>query len=187
MADLTRHLETYLGPIEAGWSKDYDARPMPFQVVRFAEKKDLGAMVYCTLGLSASALPSPTSSMLIRHELIMLEPPGAQLGIPNTLQQLGLEAMKAQQAFLRGDVIGPRGTLWPQSAMEALYVSVPVYFPEAFASCGAVVLAWLFPITASEANYVRDRGFRAFEALLLEHDPNLVDIHRPSVVRDAMH
>lgn len=44
-----------------------------------------------------------------------------------------------------------------------------------------VVVLWLVPITASEARFVRRRGFEAFEALLQQREVNVADPARASV------
>ena len=71
--------------------------------------------------------------------------------------------------------------------MEALYVGIPVYLPEAFATFkredgDTSVVAWLVPISAAEARFVDRRGWEAFEDELVKHDPDLSDPHRPSIV-----
>jgi hypothetical protein len=57
--------------------------------------------------------------------------------------------------------------------------------PRAFHVCRpeegeSIVFAWLVPITANEASFVRSRGWSAFEKKLEEHDPDLLDMPRPS-------
>lgn len=89
------------------------------------------------------------------------------------------------RALLRGDVIGPGGPLVHSPAMEALYVGMPVYLPEEFATYSSddssVVIAWLIPISRAEANYVTRKGWKAFEDRLAADDPNLMDVHRLSL------
>jgi hypothetical protein len=40
------------------------------------------------------------------------------------------------------------------------------------------IIAWLVPIGASEAAYVRERGLTAFEEELARQDPELLDLNR---------
>jgi hypothetical protein len=182
-AALIDHLEQHLGSITDGWSKDHAGEQGTFQIVRFVSDKNPG-VVYSTLGLSNYPLPSRQTGKLIRHELVMVTPHAeAPRGIPGLLQQVGDERRRSGQAFLRGDVIGPQGKLWPDAMMEALYVSIPVFLPDSFASCatasiGSVVFAWLVPITANEAAYIRDHGWNEFEDRLVEQEVDLVNIHR---------
>jgi hypothetical protein len=109
---------------------------------------------------------------MILHERLAEGP------VPSLLQQVGLEVLSSGEAVLRGDVIGPRGPLFAMSNMEALYAAVPVYLPDSFAQVEDVVLIWLVPISRSEAKFVAERGWPAFEERLSDVDPNLTDVDR---------
>ena len=184
MSNIVLHLESHLGRIEKGWSKDETGKPMRFQVAKFVNGTLPGCSKYCTVGLSHFELASSVSGKIIRQEILFLSK--AELGdrnIPGILQQVGDEALNRARAYLRGDVIGPRGPLIDGSQMEALYVAMPVYFPESFYSCQSdeavsIVIAWLVPISSREAGYIRNQGWDAFENKLLEYDPDLVDLNR---------
>ena len=69
--------------------------------------------------------------------------------------------------------------------MEALYVAHPTYFPDEFGECSsgghAMRILWLVPISRPEAQYVRDRGWSAFEDQLVERQPDLTDLLRPTM------
>jgi hypothetical protein len=180
---LVDHFERVLGPIHTGWSVDPDGAPMPFQIVRFAGGADADSVGYSTLGLSRYPLSSPTSGREIRQELLMLAPDSLSPDrVVSLLLQVGSTALRARRALLRGDVIGPAGALVPQSSLTALYVTMPVYFPDAFATFtdedGDVVIAWLVPISTREADFVSRRGWDAFEDKLVDQDPDLVDFTR---------
>ena len=66
--------------------------------------------------------------------------------------------------------------------MEALYSAIPVYLPDDFAQFDDVVLVWLVPISRAEAAFVTANGWSAFEDLLSETDPDLVDVDRKSLL-----
>jgi hypothetical protein len=183
---LVAHLEQYAGRIRDGWTKDADGQPVPFQVVLLDNSARPECTTYATLGLSNIALQSPRSDKKIRHELLMLSHfAETKWAVPGILQQVGLAALEHDRAYLRGDVLGPRGPICAESSMEALYVSAPSYFPDEFATCetavGTVVLAWLIPIGANEAAYVRSHGWNAFEDRLVEEDPDVLDLRRPEL------
>jgi hypothetical protein len=187
MKDLIEHLESHLGPIQVGW-KDSDGTVWPFHVLRFSGGPLANAVTYSTLGLSDTPLPSPVSPKQVRHELLfMARPAFGDRNIPALLHQVGTEALGRGRPYLRGDVIGPRGTLMPGTAMEALYVSLPVYLPDSFATYRspagvACVLAWLVPITRDEAAFVKTGGWDAFEDQLVRVDPDLLNLSRGSIV-----
>lgn len=180
---LVEHFERVLGPIHTGWSADPDGAEMPFQVVRFAGGSDADSVGYATLGLSRHPLSSVTSGRLIRQELLMLAPEAlAPDRVVSLLLQVGSMALGTGRALLRGNVIGPAGALVPGSDLTALYVTMPVYFPDEFATFrsddGDVVVAWLVPITTHEADFVARYGWDSFEDKLADQDPDLVDFQR---------
>ncbi|MBO0745953.1 MAG: suppressor of fused domain protein [Candidatus Dormibacteraeota bacterium] len=182
---LVDHLERYLGEIEGGWSVDKDGHDMPFQVVRFPRGSGSGTVSFATLGLSRYPQPS-YSGKEIRQELLMIVPDRLRDGpVPGLLQQIGMEVLAAARPLLRGEVIGPRGSLVAGSPMEAVYAAIPVYFPDDFAVYEGddepIVIAWLVPISAREASYVKQYGWEAFEQHLAETDPDLTDVFRPSL------
>ncbi|MCP2327024.1 hypothetical protein HDA40_005531 [Hamadaea flava] len=183
---LVSHLENHLGLIKVGWNADADDTPMPFQVVRYVGSV-AGGIAFSTLGLSRRELLSDISGRRFRQELLMIAPHEAADYVPALLQQVGLEAISGDRAFLRGRVLGPRGRLVPDTAMEALYTAMPVYLPEEFAdtvddSGNEILIPWLVPITHAEAHLVFEEGWRKFEDKLADEDPDLVQWSRPSMV-----
>lgn len=177
---LPSHLEAYLGEIDAGWQGSSSAN-VPFQVARFSKGSDEDSVSFASLGLSDHLLRG--KSRQIRQELFMIVPKSLREGpVPGIIQQVGAEALEKHQALLRGDVIGARGPIFRNSQMEALYVTLPVYFPDEFAvyeqDDKAIAIAWLVPISANEANYVHKHGWSKFEELMERKNPDLVDIHR---------
>ncbi len=184
---LIQHFERVLGLIEAGWSVDADGLRMPFQVARFPQGSGPGTVSFATLGLGRYPLPSLASGRAIRHELLLLAPESLKDGmLPSLIHQIGEETLQSGRPLLQGDVIGPRGPLVPGSQMEALYVTLPVYFPDEFATFEeeghTTVIAWLVPISASEAHYIVHHGWADFEDRLAEQDPDLTDFGRQPIL-----
>jgi hypothetical protein len=184
---LPQHLEKFLGTIQGGWSHDADGRKMPFNVVEFAGGPRPNTVTFSTLGLSKTPLRSRTTGKVIHHELVIVIPETMRNGpAPGILQQIGQDAIASEQALLRGDVIGPRGPLFSaDSHMEAFYASIPVYFPDGFATLRDddrdVVMVWLVPISRGEAQFVRAHGWNRFEDELVRADPNLIDLRRQTL------
>jgi hypothetical protein len=179
VAGLIDHLESYLGEIEVGRSKDADGRKLPFQVVRFSPDAFPGYVVFSTLGWSSTALASRRSGARIRHEFMTMVSERLREGpVPGLLQQVGLEALASKSALLRGNVVGPRGPLFAMSEMEARHAVIPVYLPDEFGQWDDVVIVWLVPISRSEAEFVSSRGWPLFEERLVDVDPDLTDVDR---------
>lgn len=190
MTSVFDHLETYAGEILQGWSRDENGDKLPFQVVQLSGGPHAGTATFATLGLSNFALASGKVGddlRYIRHELVMVVPSDAIPGnIGGILLQAGTEAIARNLAYLRGDVIGPKGALFEGYEPKALYASVPVYFPDGFASVqaegvGDVAIAWLIPLLDDEVAYVHSHGWSQFEDRLVEQDPDLVDYRRSCI------
>jgi Suppressor of fused protein (SUFU) len=181
---LPQHLEEFLGPIQGGWSQDADGRKVPFAVVDFAGGPRPGTATFSTLGLSKTPMHAQTEATHVYQELVIVVPRSLRVGpVPGILQEIGQEAIAKGEALLRGDVVGPRGPLFSDgSRMEAFYAAIPVCFPSEFATYREedrdVVMVWLIPIHAVEAEFVRQRGWSQFEDELRKADPDLIDIER---------
>lgn len=105
--------------------------------------------------------------------------------IPSLLQQLADESIHEGRVLLRGDIIGPRGLLDPNTSLEAMYVCAPVLQPDEFSICeerdGPIVITWLVPLFAEEARFARTHGWEALEELFVEHGPDLTDWRRKAL------
>ncbi|MCA0983385.1 suppressor of fused domain protein [Halobacillus yeomjeoni] len=186
MRDFIDFLEEHLGNVLYGWSTGCTGKKIPFQIAKYSDGPFQGTSTYTTIGLSDHLLKS-TNRKEIRQELVIVSYTNfGDENIPGILQQVGMFLLKDHQALLRGDVIGPYGSLFKDSKLEALYASIPVYFPESFEIYDGgdvpIVMIWLIPIMASEARFVRTDGWEAFENMLEEVDPDLVDYQRSSVL-----
>jgi hypothetical protein len=181
--NVPKHLESFCGLIVEGWTTDPDGKKMLCGVARFERGPAEGSVTFATLGLNLYPLRSATSAKLIRQELVMLARKGSIPGnLPALLHQVATVAVSRGRAYLRGEVIGPRNPLFTGTELTALYVAIPVYFPEEFNSVDGVVFAWLVPITTKEADFVSTEGWSKFEDILVRETPDLLDLHRPSVV-----
>lgn len=182
-------LEQHLGEIQYGFTHDENGDRLTFQIVKYGEGLPFeGAVTYTTLGLSNEVLHSRQSGKNIRQELVFVAPSNySDRNIPGILQRVASMAISSRHAWLRGDVIGPYGTMLVDSEMEGLYVAPPVYFPDDFATYTEengkqIVLAWLIPVTPSEIHFVNQNGWERFEDLLETTNPDLIDFNRKSIV-----
>lgn len=188
MSSIITHYEKYLGEILHGWRSGPDGGETAFDVVQFKGGPIAGTSTFATVGLSKFKLASRASAKVIRQELlIMAKTSYGTRSIPGLLQQVGGEMIARCAAYLRGEVISPRGRLFKGCNFEALYVTMPTYFPDPFASFEVEigetgVVAWLVPIARTEAEYVQLLGWDRFEDLLEQRDPDLLDFGRKSLV-----
>jgi hypothetical protein len=185
---LLDHIESFLGPTEGGW-KDPAGEVWPFQVVQFSGRPVPKTMTFCTLGLSEYPLKRVGDHAIIRLELMLVvHDVHGPMSIPALLHDLGVQAMSQEHAFFRGQVIGPRGPLFPGSELEALYVTAPMHLPDEFNDIETEdgdlgFIAWLLPIASSEADFIHSNGWDEFENLLVERQRDVFDVFRKPIVR----
>jgi hypothetical protein len=94
--------------------------------------------------------------------------------------------LESHKALVRGQVIGPAGPIMAGATVEAFYCSSPSAYPDELAefagSTPVTVFIWLIPITHEESHYVWERGWSAFDDLLVAHNPDVWDLERASIV-----
>lgn len=184
---LVQHIEKHLGVIQGGWSRDAFGVAQDYTVVRTASGPTLGTECMCTVGLGHHGLRSRVSTRVIHHELLMIFRSASGVrGRPAAIQDCARRARESGFAFLRGDIVRAPGRAIAGTRFDALYVSLPAYLPDSFASCiepgvGEIVFAWLVPVYESEARYVAQHGWEAFENILEENDPDLLDDDREPI------
>jgi len=185
--DIVEHVESYLGKIDQGWNAPPESKNR-FSVARFRNQPVEGMSTYVTLGLNHHVL-SMAEKREVRQELVFstFESVPSDEIVSFLLRFTDL-VLSRHEALLRGQVIGPGKPLFPGSAMNAIYVSMPVIFDEGFntfeGSSPPSVLVWLVPIFESEARYVQEHGWEAFEDILEKEDPDLWDLNRLPVIDD---
>jgi len=184
VTSIVEHLEGHLGRIERGWSAGSEEGAL--QVVRFADRPDPGVATYATLGLSRHVLALPRERE-VRQELVFAaydRVPADQ--VASFLLTFAEYVAGQHRALLRGDVVGPASPLVPGAAACAVYASLPVVYPDGFAtwrgSDPPTVLVWLLPLLKREAEWVKAHGWSAFEDRLESGDPDLFDLDRAGVV-----
>ena len=180
---LLRHLERHLGTMEGGISGA--ATGLPISIGLFEQLPLRGSVAYATLGLSHHHfVGAGRDGQDLRMELLAMLNAGPRARLfPALVVDVASEMLKSHRALVRGDVIGPRGPLWEDSRLEALYVTAPVYFDDSFAAVALgngtdCVIAWLVPISVREAAFVGTHGWRRFEQLLAAENPDLLDPDR---------
>ena len=187
--NLIDHLEAHCGTIEGGFSAEAEGTVPPVQVVQLPRGPVPGTAVLSTLGLSHHVMHSPDSGKKFRIELVMLyRASEGPRNLPGVIQQVVAEALRDHHGLSRGDVVGPWGPLREGASVEALYVTGALCFPESFMvykppedGTLPIVMAWLVPITALEAAFVRRLGGERFEAELDNQNPNLLNLERPPI------
>ncbi|WP_167517584.1 suppressor of fused domain protein [Micromonospora orduensis] len=190
MADLVEHLERFLGPIQGG-TPGGGSTPAGVQVIRFgADAPFTGVTTWATLGLSNHHLGQQGGGGLHQELLIHLPNARQPSNTAGVLFQVAGELIERGRGLARGEVIGPRGRVFPQTEMTALAATTPAYLPDSFAVCDTpaapTVLTWLVPLTQAEAQFAHVHGWPALEDIFVAQNPDLTDLGRMSVqLRDV--
>jgi len=181
--DILRHVEKWLGPMGPAQHKVHDSRVL---TARFPNKPVAGVDTQVTLGLSNQEL-TQASGRGIRQELVVSARSSYDPGkVASFLVTLAEWVSRRKRALQRGEVIGPQGPVIPGVKANAVYVAQPAHLPpelSVYQEDGwTVVIAWVLPIVAIEAAFVRSHGWRAFEERLETIDAELWDLDRAPLV-----
>lgn len=175
---VPEHLEYYLGRITHGIKSGNNNK---VNTVIFRNTPENKLTTYATLGLSKHCVNYKS-----RFELIFVSSSNEEeLNLANMLIWLADFIIEQHRPILCGEVIYLPETISPESAMDALYVSCPFYFPDDFqvleAEDNDVVFPLLIPVYKSEAKNISQNGWSKFEQFLVDNDiDNLWDLQRKS-------
>lgn len=188
MPVLIDHLERRFGRIEGGRSITDVPAGAPISVVRFIGGEIAGSVTYATVGLSNRPLRCRVSDRDLYIEIFACEYNGPESddSLPGWLEIIAGNLVGRKSALLRGDVVRLDGPLRPSSSMVAFYVTLPVYFDDAFKSVQVedgrrVAIAWLLPIGPTEIDFIERFGYGKFEEELGKVNPDLYDLNRPEI------
>ena len=187
---LSDHIEQYLGTIQCAWVKSDEGKEIPFHVLKCSGGQVDQATAFATIGLSNFPLMplAADQEQMIRHELLILTPTSfGNRNIPALLQQLGLDALKRNTGYVRGEVVEREGLLFKGAPFSAFYVAPPNILPDEFAVYTPdpghrIVFAWMVPITKAEAQFVRAHGWNKFEDALEAEGADMVDFDREPIM-----
>ncbi|MEU7926677.1 suppressor of fused domain protein [Micromonospora sp. NPDC049107] len=190
MPILIDHLERRLGQLTGGW-KGTARNGLPTVNVAYLTGGIFAATTgYATVGLSRVPLHRPGHDAHLFLEFIAAEHGPADVThsmFPRALEFVVSRCLDAREAVLRGNVIPLPKDIVGDSGFASLYAALPVYYDPDFKSVilengDAVAIVWLIPVTSGEAQFVADHGWERFEQILLQRDPDLMDMNRESIV-----
>lgn len=181
---FTEHLERFLPDsslaVIAPVRSEVEQRLPGFRVLRLAPGEPGKPWIYATSGAARSAAEGEDGA-----EYVLLSP-AADATIVEMLGALATVNADAPQGLGVGSIIA-LGRPWVASSWANHVLVLPPY-PlgtgfEVYEEEGRrTVVLWLVPILPVEAQYVRERGYEAFEQLIARHAVNVADPARRSVV-----
>ena len=190
-ARVATHLDHHLGRSSVVRNQEATEDWRPFRLVRYQDQPVPGSSTVVSVGLSEIVL-SLAPGVIGRQELAMSAYDAfVDARITELIQILaalvrGSEA--SERGWFPGTVLPFAGPVLDGLPFETLY-SADISYLDADARLVKATdpmtnLAWLVPIFGSEVAFISNRGFRAFEQLLMRSDPaiDLLDFTRQPVI-----
>jgi hypothetical protein len=104
----------------------------------------------------------------------------------NTLFTVADELVTRGLPVDAGSLLELPAPIVPRSFLRHLFAFEPLYHfqevPVIDTAAGPVQMLWLIPVTDKEAEFIEEHGPQAFDDLLAERDPDLLDLLRPSAI-----
>jgi hypothetical protein len=142
-------------------------------------------LTYATLGLSHHLLALREGRCVRQEFVLALHERFGQDSLAALLLHVAEDVLGRHRALLRGEVLPLGAPLVSQSAATDLYATLPVVFPDSFATFSdtspPTVFVWLVPIMREESRFIQAHGWSEFETLLEQSEVDLFDLARPSV------
>lgn len=181
---VREHYRRYLGQASSGYSATLSEHPSgAYDIVQYQDTPWEGAITLATCGMSELDLH------MFRQELVLVcyrqfLSSDLILSIAGVVEMVA----RTRHPLLQGQVLAPAPVepLTADTAMTGLYSSVPTYFPDEFQLVEGeglkIDVGWLIPVYSTEIRWIEQNGWRAFESLLEEKDPDVMDLARQAVV-----
>ncbi|HEV2785528.1 MAG TPA: suppressor of fused domain protein [Solirubrobacteraceae bacterium] len=179
---LERHFPDGSHAVIAPVRADVEDRLPAFRVWRIAPAEAGQPWIYATCGAAQSAPEGGVGA-----EYVLLSPEQAPV-LVEMLAALAKVNAEAEEGLGVGSVIA-LGRPWLQGSFANHLLVVPPYgFEPGFdvyddeEAGRRVVVLWLLPITAAEAQFARENGHEALEKLIEDSRANVAHPLRPSLV-----
>lgn len=180
---LRAHVAKYCGDFPARAFRD---EAMGVSVAAFADTPDAGLHTFLTVGVSGHVLSQRVSDRPLRVELLVcVDKKYATLPWQEVLLAVAKGLIESHVPPMRGEVLGPAGPLFPEASWShatALLCSEPAFYPVEFSEviCDGttIVFVELIPITSSEADWIRERGWSAFFDRVNRGEVDICDLAR---------
>jgi hypothetical protein len=175
--EVDGHLRLALGTPVRSTSARASGRRAPFRADTYADQPAEAAFTIVTVGLCET----------LRQELLVCAwNLWRSDAFYSTLFTVADELAATNHAVAPGMALELPAPIVPGSKMAHLFIYQPVYHLKELqpidTSSGPIPILWLIPITESEARLIDDSGWEAFDTLLLDRDPDLLDLQRDSIV-----
>lgn len=180
---ITEYLENYVGDIDYEWSLA-EQKYNNIRCVKIPNQPFENLTTYSTVGLSD--YPLQMNDRFVCQELLFsVYSSYSPKDVASFLLAFAEYLIDMKEGLLRGEVTGPNDPIFPFTAMNAVYASLPAFFEGDFhvleADSKAVVFVWLIPLYESEAQYIQKEGWEDFETLLESAECEFWNLNREAL------
>jgi hypothetical protein len=180
---VEKHYARFLGTPRTGYNVSLKAHPEgAYDILEYNGVPSEDVVALATFGFSAVPLH------MFRQELLVLCYERFASGdLVRSLAGIVETVAAGEHPLMQGEVLtlAPKGPIDERSSMVGFYSAVPSYFPDEFQLVDdndmSVDIGWLIPLYQSEVDWIGEHGWEAFEVLLLERDPDVLDLARPAL------
>lgn len=185
---VLQHFEKFLGAgIISSTAKDaISGEGLDINICLFKNKPVTNAFTLATIGLSNKVLHQPDKTP-VKHEIVFCaHRPFLSDELYARLFDVADEILSQEDSITIGQLFDFEEPLSGKTKMEAFVFYEPGYFDDGLFVYEdvdpAVIVAWAIPIHRKEMEFIEKNGPEAFDELLAEHDPDLMDLSRASIV-----
>lgn len=182
--ELIKHIEKYFGTLTEGESvSNENYGKLIF--LKFANRPFEDITTYVSMGLSNHILHIKEGKEVRMEILASIYTEQENNCINDLLLYISDKMLKTHKAILRGQVLEIPPRILGNKLFTSVYVSIPIFFEEGFASMKTsnpdTIFAWIFPLYKSEADFISRNGWDVFEDLLEKDDCDFWSLNRSEI------
>ncbi|RDH42207.1 suppressor of fused domain protein [Zooshikella ganghwensis] len=152
-------------------------------VAKFDNIPDSGLTTFISIGLSGHLLKQDSGRSIRQELLLTVDNLYADFAIEEVIFSVAKLILKDHKAVSRGQVIGPKGLLFPEedSNLTCLLCSYPAFFPDDFSffeNSETTVFVELIPMLTREAELSNQIGWEKFFGLIDDGEVDILNYHR---------
>ncbi|WP_185247219.1 suppressor of fused domain protein [Chryseobacterium bernardetii] len=179
--NLIEHIEKYLGAITSGESVNNDEFGKLI-FCKFQNQPNNNITTYLTLGLSDHILNLKEKKWARMELLAGVYSSQENSKMNDLLLYISDRMLRTHNAILRGQAIGIPDNIFDNKGLKSVYVSIPVFFEDGFATfeetTPATIFAWIFPLYENERDFINKNGWNKFEDELEVADCDFWNLNR---------
>lgn len=180
--NVPEHLDSVLGIQEN--QQIWSFKESGFWILKYDNQPCDGACTYITVGLGRDLLEQD-SGKKIRQELVLTVWGSFAGDSPEKrLASLALDFIERHIPIPNSQVIPWHGGIFEGRNFSALYCTSARHMPEKFEVIEGdpdLIFVWLIPIFPDEQRFCKEHGWKKFEDIIYEQQPDFFDLNRGQI------